>query len=34
MGSYDEHVVLEDFIHIVRTHTVAAYRYLRKNTQD
>jgi succinyl-diaminopimelate desuccinylase len=34
MGSYDEHVDLEDFIHIVRTHTLTAYRYLRKNTQD
>lgn len=34
MGSYDEHVDLEDFIHIVRTHSLAAYRYLKANTQD
>lgn len=34
MGSFDEHVDLEDFIHIVRTHTIAAYRYLARNTAD
>jgi succinyl-diaminopimelate desuccinylase len=33
MGTFDEHVDLEDFIHIVRTHTLAAYRYLKRNTQ-
>ncbi|MEM6676708.1 MAG: M20 family peptidase, partial [Pseudomonadota bacterium] len=28
MGSYDEHVDIEDFLHILRTHTLAAYAYL------
>ena len=34
MGSYDEHVDLEDFIHVVRTHVLASYRYLSQNTQS
>lgn len=28
MGSFDEHVDLEDYLHIVRTHTLSAYDYL------
>jgi succinyl-diaminopimelate desuccinylase len=30
MGSFDEHVDVEDYLHIVRTHAVAAYRYLSR----
>jgi succinyl-diaminopimelate desuccinylase len=33
MGSYDEHVDLEDFVHVVRTHVLASYRYLSQNTR-
>jgi succinyl-diaminopimelate desuccinylase len=28
MGSYDEHVDIEDFLHIVRTHALSAYDFL------
>jgi succinyl-diaminopimelate desuccinylase len=28
MGSFDEHVDIEDFLHIVRTHTLSAYDFL------
>ncbi|MBW2270679.1 MAG: hypothetical protein JRH16_19110 [Deltaproteobacteria bacterium] len=28
MGSADEHVPIEDFLHIVRTHVLSAYDYL------
>ena len=28
MGSYDEHVKVEDFLHVVRTHVLSAYDYL------
>jgi len=28
MGSFDEHVDVEDFLHIVRTHVLSAYDYL------
>ncbi len=28
MGSWDEHVEIEDFLHIVRTHVLSAYDYL------
>jgi succinyl-diaminopimelate desuccinylase len=28
MGSFDEHVDIEDFLHIVRTHALSAYDYL------
>ena len=28
MGSWDEHVDIEDFLHIVRTHVLSAYDYL------
>lgn len=28
MGSHDEHVDIEDFLHVVRTHALSAYDYL------
>jgi succinyl-diaminopimelate desuccinylase len=28
MGSYDEHVEIEEFLHVVRTHVLSAYDYL------
>ena len=28
MGSFDENVPLEDFLHVVRTHVLSAYDYL------
>ncbi len=31
MGSFDEHVEVEDFLHIVRTHALSAYDYLTRN---
>ena len=31
MGSHDEHVDVEDFLHIVRTHVLASYRYLTRD---
>lgn len=31
MGSYDEHVDVEDFLHIVRTHVLASYDYLTRD---
>ena len=30
MGSYDEYVDVEDFLHIVRTHVLAAYAYMTR----
>jgi len=30
MGSYDEHVVLDDFMHVVKTHAMSAYDYLSR----
>ena len=30
MGSFDERVEVEEFLHIVRTHAVSAYRYLTR----
>jgi succinyl-diaminopimelate desuccinylase len=30
MGSYDEHVEIETFLHIVRTHALSAYDYLSR----
>ena len=27
MGSWDEHVEIEDFLHVVRTHVISAYDY-------
>jgi len=30
MGSYDEHVTVDDFLHVVRTHVLSAYDYLMK----
>ena len=30
MGSFDEHVDIEDFLHIVRTHVLASYDYLSR----
>ena len=32
MGSYDEYVDVEDYLHIVRTHVLAAYAYLSRNS--
>ena len=29
MGTGDEHVPIEDFLHVVRTHVLSAYDYLR-----
>lgn len=31
MGSFDEYVDVEDYLHIVRTHVLAAYTYLSRN---
>ncbi|MBX2856390.1 MAG: M20/M25/M40 family metallo-hydrolase [Rhodobacteraceae bacterium] len=28
MGSFDEHVLVEDYLHVVRTHVLSAYDYL------
>ncbi|MBA7709601.1 hypothetical protein ES703_118522 [subsurface metagenome] len=28
MGSFDEYVDIEEFLHVVRTHTLSAYDYL------
>jgi succinyl-diaminopimelate desuccinylase len=30
MGSFDEHVPVEDYLHIVRTHVLAAYDYMTR----
>ncbi|HLI10337.1 MAG TPA: M20/M25/M40 family metallo-hydrolase [Alphaproteobacteria bacterium] len=30
MGSYDEHVKVEDFFHVLRTHVLSAYDYLSR----
>ncbi len=30
MGSYDEHVEVEEFLHTVRTHVLSAYDYLTR----
>jgi succinyl-diaminopimelate desuccinylase len=30
MGSYDEHVDIEEFLHVVRTHALSAYDYLSR----
>jgi succinyl-diaminopimelate desuccinylase len=30
MGSGDEHVPVEDFLHVVRTHVLSAYDYLSR----
>ena len=30
MGSFDEHVPVEDFLHVVRTHVLSAYDYLTR----
>ena len=30
MGSHDEHVEVEDFLHVVRTHVLSAYDYLTR----
>jgi succinyl-diaminopimelate desuccinylase len=30
MGSHDEHVEVEEFLHIVRTHALSAYDYLTR----
>lgn len=31
MGSVDEHVEIEEFLHVVRTHVLSAYDYLTRN---
>jgi succinyl-diaminopimelate desuccinylase len=31
MGAADEHVPIEDFLHIVRTHVLSAYDYLTRD---
>jgi len=31
MGSYDERVTVDDFLHVVRTHVLSAYDYLMKS---
>ena len=31
MGSFDEHVPVEDFLHVVRTHVLSAYDYLTRD---
>jgi succinyl-diaminopimelate desuccinylase len=28
MGSFDEHVSIDDFLHVVRSHVLSAYDYL------
>ena len=33
MGSFDEHVPIDDYLHIVRTHVLSAYDYLMGNVQ-
>ena len=30
MGSYDEHVEIDDFLHVVKTHVLSAYDYLTR----
>jgi succinyl-diaminopimelate desuccinylase len=30
MGTFDEYVDVEDFLHIVRTHVLASYDYLTR----
>ncbi len=30
MGSHDEHVDVEEFLHIVRTHVLASYDYMSR----
>ena len=30
MGSFDEHVEVEEFLHTVRTHVLSAYDYLTR----
>ena len=30
MGSGDEHVPVDDFLHVVRTHVLSAYDYLSR----
>jgi succinyl-diaminopimelate desuccinylase len=30
MGSHDEHVDIEEFLHVVRTHVLSAYDYLSR----
>jgi succinyl-diaminopimelate desuccinylase len=34
MGSTDEHVVLDEFLHIVRTHVLSAYDYLTRDRHN
>jgi succinyl-diaminopimelate desuccinylase len=32
MGSHDEYVAIEEFLHVVRTHVLSAYDYLTAAT--
>ena len=32
MGSYDEHVTIDDFLHVVRCHVLSAYDYMSRPT--
>ena len=34
MGSSDEHVSVDDFLHVVKTHALSAYDYLCSTNQD
>ena len=34
MGSTDEHVTVDDFLHVVRCHVLSAYDYLSRRTPD
>lgn len=34
MGSHDEHVDIEEFLHVVRTHVLSAYDYLMRSAQS
>jgi succinyl-diaminopimelate desuccinylase len=31
MASYDEHVKVDDLLHVVRTHVLSAYDYLSRS---
>jgi succinyl-diaminopimelate desuccinylase len=30
MGSFDEHVTIDDFLHVVRCHVLSAYDYMAR----
>jgi succinyl-diaminopimelate desuccinylase len=33
MGSHDEHVAIEEFLHVVRTHVLSAYDFLARHSR-